>query len=65
MSLPDCGNTVSKDSILSAAGKVTSSVSAKTDYLVAGEKAGSRLWKAEKFKVAVLDEAGLLDLVSK
>lgn len=43
--------------------KVVGSVSKKTDYLVAGEKAGSKLAKAESLEVAVLDEAGLVKLL--
>ena len=43
--------------------KVTGSVSAKTDCLVAGEKAGSKLTKAEGLGVEVLDEASFIDLL--
>ena len=43
--------------------KVTGSVSAKTDFLVAGDKAGSKLAKAQKLEVTVYDEAGFKALL--
>lgn len=45
--------------------KVSSAVSAKTSYVVAGEKAGSKLTKAEKLGVAVMDEEALTALLDR
>jgi DNA ligase (NAD+) len=61
--LPTMTRDDAKQCIQAAGGKVTSAVSAKTDYLVAGEKAGSKLDKAQRLGVAVLDEAALLSLL--
>ncbi len=49
--------------IKAAGGKVVNSVSKKTDYVVAGDNPGSKLAKAEKLEVEVLDEAGLRALL--
>ena len=44
-------------------GKVSGSVSRKTDLVVAGSDAGSKLKKAQEYGVRVLDETGFLDLL--
>ena len=44
-------------------GKVTNSVSKKTSYVVVGESPGTKLAKAEQLGVALLDEAGFVDLL--
>ena len=61
--LPSLSREQATARILAAGGRVTGSVSGKTDYLLAGESPGSKLEKAERLGVAVLDEAGLLALL--
>lgn len=53
-----------EEKIARLGGKITGSVSKKTDLVIAGEKAGSKLEKAEKLGVAVMDEAGFLELIA-
>ena len=62
--LPSLTREAASALIVAAGGKVASGVSSKTDYVVAGEAAGSKLAKAESLGVAVLDEDGLKALVS-
>jgi DNA ligase (NAD+) len=63
--LPNLTRESAKEKIESAGGKVSGSVSKKTDYVVAGEEAGSKLDKANSLGVTVLDEAGLLELLGQ
>lgn len=62
--LPDLTRDEAGAMVKRAGGKVVGSVSKKTDYVVAGESAGSKLEKAEKLGVTVLDRAGLDDLLA-
>ncbi len=62
--LPTLTRDEAKSRIEAAGGKVSGSVSKKTSYVVAGEDAGSKLDKARELGVSVLDEAGLLTLLS-
>jgi DNA ligase (NAD+) len=62
--LPNLSRDEAKDKIEAAGGKVAGSVSKKTDYVVAGAEAGSKLLKAQDLGVAIIDEAALLLLLS-
>jgi DNA ligase (NAD+) len=62
--LPGYSRQEAEEAIRAAGGHAAGSVSAKTDYLVAGEKAGSKLAKAEKLGVPVLDEDGFRGLLA-
>ena len=56
--LPGFSRSEAEEAIRAAGGHAGSAISAKTDFLVAGDKAGSKLAKAEKLGVTVLDEDG-------
>ncbi|MFS8118584.1 MAG: BRCT domain-containing protein, partial [Microcoleus sp.] len=63
--LPTLKRDEAKDLIVKAGGKVTGSVSAKTDYVIVGEDAGSKLEKAQSLGIKILSEAELLELLLK
>lgn len=62
--LPTLQRDDAKARIVAAGGKVTGSVSSKTSFLVAGDKAGSKLTKAQQLGVTIIDEAALLQMLS-
>jgi len=62
--LPTLTRDAAAELIVAAGGRVTSAVSKKTDYVVAGDEAGSKLTKAETLGVPILDEAGLRALLT-
>jgi DNA ligase (NAD+) len=61
--LPTLSRDAAAELIEAAGGKVAGSVSKKTSYVVAGEEAGSKLAKAQELGIAILDEAGLLNIL--
>ncbi|MFO0469784.1 MAG: NAD-dependent DNA ligase LigA [Pseudomonadota bacterium] len=61
--LPTLGRDAARELIEAAGGKVAGSVSRKTDFVIAGSEAGSKLDRARELGVAVLDEQGLRDLL--
>jgi DNA ligase (NAD+) len=63
--LPTLSREQATERVQAAGGRVTSAVSKKTHYLVAGEAPGSKLEKAERLHVRVLDEDGLLKLLGE
>ncbi|MBL0354975.1 MAG: NAD-dependent DNA ligase LigA [Dechloromonas sp.] len=63
--LPTLKRDQAKALIEAAGGKVAGSVSTKTDFVVAGEEAGSKLESARKLGIAVIDEAELLKLLER
>lgn len=63
--LPNLSRDEASDRILAAGGRVSGSVSKKTNFVVAGEAAGSKLAKAEKLGVTVIDEAELLRMLGE
>jgi DNA ligase (NAD+) len=62
--LPTLTREQATERVLAAGGRVTSSVSRRTDYVIAGDSPGSKLEKAERLGVPVLDEAGLEALLA-
>ncbi len=62
--LPHLTRQEASDKIEAAGGKVASSVSKKTSYVVAGEEAGSKLTRAQELGVPVIDEATLLSMLN-
>jgi DNA ligase (NAD+) len=61
--LPSLAREEAKEMLEAAGAKVAGSVSKKTDYVVAGADAGSKLAKAEELGVPVLDEDGMRKLL--
>ncbi len=63
--MPTLSRHSAQEIIEKAGGKVNSSISKRTDYLIAGEKAGSKLNKAKALGIKVIDEEGFRNLVKE
>jgi DNA ligase (NAD+) len=63
--LPTLKRDEAKDRIEAVGGKVSGSVSKKTDYVVAGAEAGSKLDKAQELGISIIDEAELLKMLGE
>ena len=64
-SLKSLSRDQAKDLVIRLGGRVTGSVSKKTDYVVVGEEPGSKADDAKRLKVTTLDEAQFLTLVGR
>ena len=62
--LPNLGREEAKALLLAQGAKVASSVSKKTDFVVAGEQAGSKLDKARSLGIEVIDEKAMLEMLN-
>lgn len=62
--LPNMGRNEMEELIRSYGGKISGSVSKKTDYVIAGDNAGSKLTKAQELGIRVLDESEVLILLN-
>lgn len=63
--LPNLSRDEASQIIIKNGGRVSSSVSGRTDYILAGEKPGSKLEKGEALGVTVIDEKSLMELIEK
>ena len=64
-SLPNLARDEVKEKLEAQGGRVTGSVSKKTDFVVAGADPGSKFDKAVELGITILDEAGLLQLLQE
>jgi DNA ligase (NAD+) len=63
--LPTLTRDQAKELIEALGGKVAGSVSKKTDYVVAGQEAGSKLEKAQQLQLSILDEPQFMELLKQ